>query len=110
MTQTDMTAVLVHGAWADVFYRDEPHPQAPKLTPDTHGSIWLPHDAFASAFAQHASPATCEWLAAVQRPIAVPCISTPVGRPRWKDLPTWYLLAQDDRMIRKETQSFMAER
>ena len=33
-----------------------------------------------------------------------------MGRPRWKDLPTWYLLAEDDRMIRKETQSFMAER
>ena len=25
-------------------------------------------------------------------------------------MPTWYLLAEDDRMIRKETQAFMAER
>ena len=24
---------------ADVFYRGEPHPQAPKLAPDTHGLI-----------------------------------------------------------------------
>ena len=95
---------------ADVFYRNEPHPLAPKLAPDAHGLIWLPHDAFGSAFAQHASPDILEWLAAVQRPIAVPCISTPVGSPRWKDVPTWYLLAEDDRMIRKETQAFMAER
>src|SRR5258708_3328831 len=32
---------------ADVFYRSEPHPKAPKLAPDKHGLIWLPHDAFA---------------------------------------------------------------
>jgi pimeloyl-ACP methyl ester carboxylesterase len=95
---------------ADVVYRGEPHPLAPKLAPDAHGAIWLPHDAFATAFAQHAAPATCDWLAAVQRPISVPCISTPVGRPRWKDLPSWYLIAQDDRMIRQETQAFMAAR
>ena len=40
---------------ADVFYRAEPHPQAPKLAPDSNGLIWLPDDAFATAFAQNAS-------------------------------------------------------
>jgi len=95
---------------ADVFYRDESHPLAPQLAPDAHGLIWLPREAFASAFAQNASATDRDWLAAVQRPIAVPCISTPVGRPRWKDVPSWYLLAEDDRMIRKETQAWMAER
>ena len=95
---------------ADVFYRGEPHPLAPKPAPDAHGLIWLPHEAFAAAFAQNAPAPALDWLAAVQRPIAVPCISTPVGRPRWKDVPAWYLLAEDDRMIRRETQVFLAER
>ena len=27
---------------ADVFYRLEPHPLAPKLAPDSNGLIWLP--------------------------------------------------------------------
>jgi pimeloyl-ACP methyl ester carboxylesterase len=49
-------------------------------------------------------------LAAVQRPIAVPCIQQPVPRPGWKDLPTWYLIAEEDRMINPDTQRFMAER
>src|SRR5882757_9522215 len=35
---------------ADVFYRAEAHAKAPKLAPDRHGLIWLPDDAFASAF------------------------------------------------------------
>src|ERR1700751_4126660 len=39
---------------ADVFYRAAPHPLAPKLAPDDNGLIWLPEDAFKSAFAQHA--------------------------------------------------------
>jgi pimeloyl-ACP methyl ester carboxylesterase len=46
----------------------------------------------------------------VQRPISPACITVPVGRPRWKDLPSWFLLAEDDRMILAETQRFMASR
>jgi pimeloyl-ACP methyl ester carboxylesterase len=34
----------------------------------------------------------------------------PVGRPLWKDVPSWFLLAEEDRMILPETQRFMAER
>ena len=29
---------------ADVFYRLEPHPQAPKLAPDSNGVIWQPKE------------------------------------------------------------------
>jgi pimeloyl-ACP methyl ester carboxylesterase len=95
---------------AEVFYRTEPHPQAPKLAPDNHGAIWLPDNAFAEAFAQHASTEEQSVLAAVQRPIAVACISFKVGRPLWKDRPSWFLVAGQDRMINPDTQRFMAER
>jgi pimeloyl-ACP methyl ester carboxylesterase len=95
---------------ADVFYRAEPHPQAPKLAPDNHGLIWLPDTAFATAFAQNASAEDLAVLAAVQRPISVDCITVPVGRPLWKDIPSWFLLAEHDRMIVPETQRFMAAR
>ncbi len=49
-------------------------------------------------------------LAAVQRPIAPACITVAVDRPLWKDRPTWFLVAEQDRMIVHETQRFMAER
>jgi pimeloyl-ACP methyl ester carboxylesterase len=49
-------------------------------------------------------------LAAVQRPIAAPCIQQAVPRPGWKDLPSWFLVAEEDRMINPATQKFMAER
>lgn len=95
---------------ADLFYRLPPHPQAPKLAPDSNGLIWLPEAAFATAFAQHASVDDRAVLAAVQRPISPACITVPVGRPLWKDVPSWFLVAEDDRMIVPETQRYMAER
>jgi pimeloyl-ACP methyl ester carboxylesterase len=95
---------------ADVFYRLEPHPQAPKLAPDSEGLIWLPDGAFAMAFAQNATADERAVLAAVQRPISLNCITVPVGRPLWKDIPSWFLVAEEDRMIVPETQRYMAER
>lgn len=95
---------------ADVFNHTEPHPKAPKLTPDAHGLIWLPEEAFPAAFAPNASAEEQAMLFAVQRPLAVSCISTKVGRPLWKDRPTWFLLAESDHMIVSATQRFMAAR
>jgi pimeloyl-ACP methyl ester carboxylesterase len=95
---------------ADVFYRAEPHPMAPKLAPDSNNLIWLPDDGFAEAFAPNVSAEDRAVLAAVQRPISLACITVPAGRPLWKDLPTWFLLAEQDHMIIPATQRFMAER
>jgi pimeloyl-ACP methyl ester carboxylesterase len=95
---------------ADVFYRDAPHPKAPKLCPDSRGLIYLPAEAFPDAFAQHADAETLRVLAAVQRPVSVNCINVPVPRPSWKDLPSWFLVAGQDHMIPPETQHFMAAR
>jgi len=95
---------------ADVFSRAPPHPQAPKLTPDNHGLIYLPEAAFAQAFAPNATSEQQALLAATQRPIAFSCITTRVGRPRWRDLPSWFLVAEQDYMILPETQRFMAQR
>jgi pimeloyl-ACP methyl ester carboxylesterase len=95
---------------ADVFYRAEPHPLAPKLAPDSNNLIWLPEDAFAKAFAPNASAEEQAVLAAVQRPISLACITVPAGRPLWKELPSWFLVAENDRMIVPQTQRFMAER
>jgi pimeloyl-ACP methyl ester carboxylesterase len=95
---------------ADVFYHTRPHPLAPKLAPDNHGLIYLPDEAYAAAFAQNASAEELALLSAVQRPISPACITVPVSRPLWKDRPTWFLMAEQDRMIAHDTQRFMAER
>jgi len=95
---------------AEVLYRDKPHPQAPALAPDRHGYIWMPESGFANAFAQHAPPETLVILNAIQRPISVKCIQEKSPSPAWKSKPSWFLLAEEDRMIPPTTQHFMAER
>jgi pimeloyl-ACP methyl ester carboxylesterase len=95
---------------ADVFYRAKPHPQAPHLEPDVHGLIWMPEGGFAQAVAHKASTDQTTILEAIQRPIAVKCIQEKAPVPAWKTKPSWFLLAEEDRMIVPQTQCFMAER
>jgi pimeloyl-ACP methyl ester carboxylesterase len=118
-TRSDKVSALVYVAAlapdegekvADVFYRVAPHPKAPQLAPDEHGLIYLPDAAFPDAFAQNATTAELAVLKATQRPISPNCITVPVGRPLWKDRPTWYLVAEQDHMIVQDNQRFMAGR
>ena len=95
---------------ADVFYRGKPHPEAPHLEPDAHGFIWMPEGFFGRAVAHRASPEQTAILEAAQRPIALKCIQEKALVPAWKTKPSWFLLAEDDRMIATETQRYMAER
>ncbi len=95
---------------ADVFYWTAPHPRAPQLAPDHHGLIYLPDSAFAEAFAPNATAEQQAVLTAVQRPISPACITTPVDHPNWRDLPSWYLIAEQDYMILPDTQRFLAQR
>ncbi|MBT9329672.1 alpha/beta fold hydrolase [Paracidobacterium acidisoli] len=95
---------------AQVFYRDDPHPNAPQLAPDADGFIWMTDSGFDHAFAQNATAEQIALCKAVQRPISVKSIQEPAPAPAWKTTPVWYLLAEDDRMINPQTQRFMAER
>ena len=94
----------------DVFYRAKPHPQAPHLEPDAQGFIWMPEGYFRSAVAHRASQEQTAILEAVQRPLAVKCIQEKAPAPGWQTKPSWFLLAEEDRMIAPETQRYMAER
>lgn len=95
---------------ADVFYRAKPHPQVPNLRPNAHNFIWMPETGFADAVAHNVSADEAFVLAAIQHPIALRCIQEKALPPAWKTKPSWFLLAEADRMIPAETQRFMAER
>jgi pimeloyl-ACP methyl ester carboxylesterase len=38
------------------------------------------------------------------------CIQEPAPKPAWKSKPSWFLIAEEDRMIDPKTQYFMASR
>lgn len=94
----------------DVFHRVTPHPSAPKLQPDADGFLWLNVVAFRTAVAPDASQTETALMAATQKPISVACLGEPMGKPAWKEKPSWFLIAEKDRMVSPETQRFTAAR
>src|SRR5271170_5822982 len=95
---------------AKVFYLNPNSPEAPKMAPDSQGLIWMPDDGFRRAVANKASADQVKIAAAVQRPLGVQCIQDPAPVPLWKSKPSWFLVAEEDRMINPKTQRFMADR
>ncbi|MFF3227307.1 alpha/beta fold hydrolase [Nocardia suismassiliense] len=67
-------------------------------------------DKFHDNFAQDLPANDAAVLAAAQRPIAVTSFMEPSGVPAWKSLPSWALVAKDDRMIPADGQREMAKR
>ena len=49
-------------------------------------------------------------MGATQRPAAVSSLFTPSGPPAWEDIPSWYLVARQDRTIPPEAERAMAAR
>ena len=92
---------------ADVFYREKPHPEAPRLVPDAMN--YLDATGAIVPLSPTASPERAALLAATQRRIAVTCIQEKAPRPAWKRS-LLDLVAEEDRMISPTTQHFMAER
>jgi hypothetical protein len=49
-------------------------------------------------------------LAATQKPIIGSVFEASVGKAAWKDIPSWYLVTQDDQAINPDLQRFYAKR
>jgi pimeloyl-ACP methyl ester carboxylesterase len=56
------------------------------------------------------SKKTAAVMAATQRPFDLGILEELSGPPAWKTIPSWYLVATQDRAIPPATQRFMAER
>ena len=70
----------------------------------------MPEEGFGRAVAHKVSADESRILAAIQRPIALKCIQEKAPAPGWRKKPSWFLIAEEDRMISPETQRFMAAR
>ncbi len=66
--------------------------------------------AFPELFAQDLPTKTAAFMAASQRPAAFASLVTPSGEPAWKTIPSWYMVASQDRIIPPEAERAMADR
>ncbi|MEU9063012.1 alpha/beta hydrolase [Streptomyces sp. NPDC048430] len=67
-------------------------------------------DLFPQQFAAGVAKATTQTMAVGQRPITVAALNEPATAAAWKKLPTWYLIATEDRNIPPKVQRWMAAR
>ena len=94
----------------ELLHRTTPHASAPALVPDEDGFLWMSAKGFADAVAHESSAEDAALMAATQKPIAIKCLEEPITKPAWKEKPSWFLVAERDRMVAPETQRFMAHR
>lgn len=94
----------------DLFFREAPHEKAPHLEADAHGLLWMSEEGMNNAVAHRATAEQNAIATAAQRPIAMKCLGETIQTPAWRSKPSWYLLAEDDRMFSPKTQRFVAER
>jgi pimeloyl-ACP methyl ester carboxylesterase len=94
----------------ELLHRAGPHASAPALVPDEDGFLWMSADGFAKAVAPESPAGDAAVMAATQKPIAVSCLGEKMTKPAWREKPSWFLVAERDRMIAPDTQRYMAHR
>lgn len=78
---------------------------------DKYGFLWIAPERFHWTFCHDLDDETQSLIWAVtQKPTAPRCFEERSGSPAWKVKPSWYQISTRDRLIRPETEKWMAER
>jgi pimeloyl-ACP methyl ester carboxylesterase len=85
-------------------------PGAAAIRPDKYGFLWIDRELFADNFCQDVDKTEAFVMAATQKPLSVACFEAKITDAGWKNLPTWYQVSMNDRMIPPQAEQFMAQR
>jgi pimeloyl-ACP methyl ester carboxylesterase len=87
-----------------------PTPAIASFQIDDQGFAWLPEDAFLKHFAPDVDPVEARVMCAVQQPLAAATLDDVMPTPAWKNLPTWFAVAQHDEVIPPDGERLFAQR
>ncbi|MGH9050190.1 MAG: alpha/beta hydrolase, partial [Acidimicrobiia bacterium] len=87
-----------------------PTPAIAHLRIDEQGFAWLPQDDFVNHFAADVDPIEANVMYAVQQPLPTSALEDVMGAPAWKNVPTWYAVAQNDEVIPPDAERLFAKR
>src|SRR5713101_1403420 len=81
------------------------------LAPDAAGFLYIDVAKYPEVFATGLPPTQARAFATAQKPIAGSALAEPLAiAPAWKTVPSWYVVATQDRAINPELERFMAKR
>jgi pimeloyl-ACP methyl ester carboxylesterase len=87
-----------------------PGAPVPPILPPKGGFLMLDKAKFAASFAADVEASRAAFMAESQLPWGVDALGGMVTEAAWKNKPSWYLVATDDRMIPPQAQRFMSKR
>ena len=88
-------------------------PETSRAVPRSDGvtDLYVADESFHDVFCQDVPAPKAALMAATQRPATQEALTEPSGEhPLWKDVPSWFLIGEEDRIIPAELQRFMADR
>lgn len=80
------------------------------LVPDAAGFLYIDRTKFKEVFAADVSERDLSVMSAAQKPINSQIFGQGYESPAWKDIVSWYLIANDDQAINPALQRVFAER
>lgn len=87
-----------------------PGAPVPPILPPKDGFLLLDQAKFAASFAGDIAPKKAAFMAASQVPWGLAALTGAVTEASWKNKPSWYLVAKDDKMIPPAAQRAMSLR
>jgi len=87
-----------------------PGAPVPPILPPKDGFLLLDQAKFAASFAGDIAPKKAAFMAASQVPWGLNALTGAVTEASWKNKPSWYLVAKDDKMIPPAAQRAMSQR
>ncbi len=97
-------------ATADLGKDLPPPPGSAEIHPDAAGFLYLTPEGVAKDFAQDLPAAQTKVMAVTQGPIAGKTFEEKVSTAAWKTKPSWYVVAEKDRMIQPDLERAMAKK
>lgn len=81
-----------------------------KLVPDAAGFLYIDPAAYPDIFAPDTPRPQAEAMAVAQKPLAGATFGQTVTDAAWKSIPSWFMVAQEDRVINPDLERFFAKR
>src|SRR5687768_3815280 len=90
----------------------DPPPGAPvpPILPPQDGYLFLDRTQFVASFAADVPRAKAQFMADSQVPWGIDALNGTVTEAAWRNKPSWYLIATDDKMIPPAAQELMSKR
>jgi pimeloyl-ACP methyl ester carboxylesterase len=80
------------------------------LVPDAAGFLYIDRAKFHDAFCKDVPAADARVMAATQKPVSSSVFTASVPGGAWKVIPSWYIVASEDRAINPDLERFYAKR